>query len=200
GLIADPQSLNSYTYCRDNPLGYVDVGGEEATIIIREAREGESRDWGHVVIEVNGNVYEFYSKNPMKSIISSQEGIVQSYDGVDDFVDTYNTNTHDEQFIAIELDTTADQDAAIETYFAELSENTPDYSLFTSNCTTVVEGALEYAGIINSKDWNTTNNMISYSKRPVTPKGLQSRLIEISRYGSITIRGVETFKESDFDK
>jgi len=63
GLIADPQSLNSYTYCRDNPLGYVDVGGERPGYIFWKTVASTLNFHGY---EVTGTLLNYAIASPFK--------------------------------------------------------------------------------------------------------------------------------------
>ncbi len=134
--IANPtNTLNKYVYGGNNPLKYVDRDGKDITIFY------EPEDYGHVFLAVvnpdNGRS-AFLSYGPANGDMN----LVARTPGQFNFpVDFHNSSSLTIQTNPEDANTLIDAITAIN------NGQVPDFSLFTNNCTTMVQDVLKDFGL-----------------------------------------------------
>jgi RHS repeat-associated protein len=148
GDLLDPQSLNKYSYVKNNPVKYVDPTGKEFELFIRRAGFWNANNFslgaqfGHVIAKKNGVFYGFSNYNEN----TNREHNVQIFNQ-NDFDKHYKGQTWE----IIELKTSEKQDEKIFGHFSDLKKEgktgEAKYSAFTNNCTHQMQNALEKGNV-----------------------------------------------------
>jgi len=132
GDITDPQSLNKYSYVRNNPLKYVDPTGEKTEVWIKHGMQGNVFDFGHAMIRIyHGDydqVFDYYEDGNGDEHLSMDtiEGQMNYYsrdDGATFTVFELDVHIRDEFSIKEHLE-----------YWNEHESNLPEYNTCSNNC------------------------------------------------------------------
>jgi RHS repeat-associated protein len=140
GDISDPQSLNKYTYVRNNPLKYIDPNGEETEIWIKhpinnEGKHFYNKDYGHTMIKIDDEVYDFISGN---GDVINGPGKLQKQDISEKMKYYHQDDGAVFTVFKLKLDTEGKQEDRIAEhleYWIQNQDELPNYRVLSNNCT-----------------------------------------------------------------
>ncbi|MCU0679992.1 MAG: hypothetical protein MUF50_01645 [Planctomycetes bacterium] len=177
GKLFDPQSLNKYSYARNNPVFYVDPDGRETTVYI------EKGNWSYGIKSAFGHTFVSISREDKTTTYSwaPNDGRDHGQATPDLYVTNtdYIANKEGNVYTTYTFDTTPEQEKAIKQYYDDLAKKNDNaqgdsrqyFEDFSYNCTDVSVEALKKGDVV-SQDFSAKTSNVS------TPYGLKLKLDE----------------------
>ena len=123
--------ISTYNYVNANPFSYIDPKGLDVTVTLYQGNAG------HIGIGVNSTSTMGYYPAENKTITP----LNISVPGVE------MSDSQEIPVGSITIQTTAAQDAAVQSYLDSKVKNPGKYNLYSNNCTITVEHALQAGGV-----------------------------------------------------
>jgi RHS repeat-associated protein len=145
-LVNPANTLNKYVYGGNNPLLYIDPTGKDITFFYR--RSGLSPlDQGHFALTAINQATGQTGTLNFVPTARNPNTIFSSVPGANPPLLPSETATEGTGFASLTIRTTPEEAQRVIQWINQVSANPPDYSLFTSNCTTMCEDAMQILGV-----------------------------------------------------
>ncbi len=180
--IYDPQRLNRYTYCLNNPVNAIDPDGKDVQFLIGGPYSGHN--YGHVALRVIGTGYDFtfdYGRYGKTWGIgeSEGEGMLRVWSNFSNYIESENATGR--TTTGYYFKTTTDQDRTVTDYYQSLIKDNKsnlsrktmeqykirDYNAKNFNCVTISEEGFSKAFpeiSFSNSEYNTGRGM-SFSEK-----------------------------------